>query len=35
MTSTYPIRTLGSVTTFLAANLYQGNPDRNDKHWNI
>ena len=30
MTSTYPRETLGSV-----ANLYQGNPDRNHKCWNI
>jgi hypothetical protein len=27
--------TLGSVASLLAATLYQGNPDRNDKLWNI
>ena len=27
--------TLGSVASLLAANLYQGNPDRNRKLWNI
>jgi hypothetical protein len=27
--------TLGSVVSFLAATLYQGNPDRNHKLWNI
>jgi hypothetical protein len=35
MTSTLPKGTLGSVTSLLAANLYQGNPDRNHKLWNI
>ena len=35
MTSTLPIWTLGSVASLLAATLYQGNPDRNHKLWNI
>jgi hypothetical protein len=35
MTSTLPIGTLGSVAPLLAANLYQANPDRNHKLWNI
>jgi hypothetical protein len=35
MTSTLPKRTLGSVVSLLAATLYQGNPDRNHKLWNI
>jgi hypothetical protein len=35
MTSTLPKGTLGSVATLLAATLYQGNPDRNHKLWNI
>jgi hypothetical protein len=35
MTSTLPKGTLGSVACFLAATLYQGNPDRNHKVWNI
>jgi hypothetical protein len=35
MTSTLPKGTLGSVTSLLAATLYQGNPDRNHKLWNI
>jgi hypothetical protein len=35
MTSTLPKETLGSVASLLAATLYQGNPDRNDKLWNI
>ena len=35
MTSSYPRGTLGSVTSLLAATLYQGNPDRNHKLWNI
>jgi hypothetical protein len=26
---------LGSVVSLLTANLYQGNPDRNRKLWNI
>ena len=28
-------RTISSVASLLAANLYQGNPDRNHKLWNI
>jgi hypothetical protein len=35
MTSILPKETLGSVASLLAATLYQGNPDRNDKLWNI
>jgi hypothetical protein len=35
MTSTKPRITLGSVTSLLAATLYQGNSDRNHKLWNI
>ena len=35
MTSTYLRGTLGSVASLLAATLYQGNPDRNHKLWNI
>jgi hypothetical protein len=35
MTSNYPRGTLGSVASLLAATLYQGNPDRNHKPWNI
>ena len=35
MTSTLPRGTLGSVASLLAATLYQGNPDRNYKLWNI
>jgi hypothetical protein len=35
MTSTLPKETLGSVASMLAATLYQGNPDRNHKLWNI
>jgi hypothetical protein len=35
MTSTLPKGTLGSVISLLAATLYQGNPDRNHKLWNI
>jgi hypothetical protein len=35
MTSTLPKGTLGAVASFLAATLYQGNPDRNHKLWNI
>jgi hypothetical protein len=34
-TSALPKRTLGSVASLLAATLYQGNPDRNHKLWNI
>jgi hypothetical protein len=35
MISTLPKGTLGSVTSLLAATLYQGNPGRNHKLWNI
>jgi hypothetical protein len=35
MTSTLPRGTLGSIASLLAANLYQGNSDRNHKLWNI
>jgi hypothetical protein len=35
MTSTLPKETLGSVVSLLAATLYQGNPDRNHKLWDI
>jgi hypothetical protein len=35
MTSTLSKGTLGSVAFLLAATLYQGNPDRNHKLWNI
>jgi hypothetical protein len=35
MTSTLPKGTLGLVVSLLAATLYQGNPDRNNKLWNI
>ena len=35
MTSTLPRGTLGSVASLLAATLYQGNPDRNHKFWNV
>ena len=35
MTSTSPKGTRGSVASLLAATLYQGNPDRNRKLWNI
>jgi hypothetical protein len=35
MTSTLPKGTFGSVASLLAATLYQGNPDRNHKLWNI
>jgi hypothetical protein len=35
MTSTLPNGTLGSVASLLAATLYQGNPDRNHKLWDI
>ena len=35
LTSTLPNGTLGSVTSLLAATLYQGNPHRNHKLWNI
>jgi hypothetical protein len=35
MTSTLPKGIIGSVAPILAANLYQGNPDRNNKLRNI
>jgi hypothetical protein len=35
MTSTLSKGTLGSVASLLIATLYQGNPDRNHKLWNI
>jgi hypothetical protein len=35
MTSALPKGILGSVASLLAAALYQGNPDRNHKLWNI
>ena len=35
MTSTLPKGIIGSVISMLAANLYQGNPDRNNKLRNI
>jgi hypothetical protein len=35
MTSTSPKGTRGSVASLLAATLYQGNPDRNRRLWNI
>ena len=35
MTSTLPRGTLGSVASLLAATIYQGNPIRNHKLWNI
>ena len=35
MTSTYPIGSLGSVASLLAATLYQGNRERKHKLWNI
>jgi hypothetical protein len=35
MTSTSPKGTLGSVPYWLAVALYQGNPERNHKLWNI
>ena len=35
MTSTKLRGTIGSVDSLLAATLYQGNPDRNHKLWNI
>ena len=35
MTSTLPKGTIGSVASFLAANIYQANYDRNHKLWNI
>ena len=35
MTSSLTKGTLGSVASLLAATLYQGNPDKNHKFWNI
>jgi hypothetical protein len=35
MTVTLPKGNLDSVASLLAATLYQGNPDRNHKLWNI
>jgi hypothetical protein len=35
MTSTLPKGTIGSLASLLAATLYQGNPDRKHKLWNI
>jgi hypothetical protein len=35
MASTLPKGTLDSVASLLAATLYHGNPDRNQKLWNI
>ena len=35
MTSILPKQFLGSVAFLLTATLYQGNPDRNHKLWNI
>jgi hypothetical protein len=35
MTSTWPRRSLGPVASLLAVIIYQGNPDRNHKLWNI
>ena len=35
MTPTLPKGTFGSVASLLAANLYQGNTDKNHKLWNI
>jgi hypothetical protein len=35
MTSTLPKGTVGSVASLLAATLYQGNPYKNHKLWNI
>jgi hypothetical protein len=35
MTSTLPKGTLVSVASLFAATLYQGNPDRNHKLWNM
>jgi len=32
---TLPKETLGSVASLSAATLYQGNPDKNHKLWNI
>jgi hypothetical protein len=35
MTSTLPKGTLGAVASLLTTSLYQGNPDRKHKFWNI
>jgi hypothetical protein len=35
VTSALPKGTVGSVASLLAATLYQINPDRNHKLWNI
>ena len=35
ITSTYPLGTLGSLASLLAATIYQGNHDKNYKLWNI
>jgi len=35
MISTFPIGTLGSVSSLIVTTLYQGNPDSNHKLWNI
>ena len=35
MTLTLPKGTIGSVASLLAATLYQRNPDKNQKLWNI
>ena len=35
MISTWPRGTLGSIAHLLATTLYQGNPERNHKLWNI
>jgi len=35
MTLTLPKGTIGSVASLLAANIYQGNPDRDHTFWNI
>jgi hypothetical protein len=35
MTSTLPIGIIGSVVSLLAATLYQGNTDKNQKLWII
>ena len=34
-TATEPRGTLGSVASLLTATLYQGNPNRNHKHWKM
>ena len=35
MTSSLPLRSLGSAASLLAATFYQGYPDWNHKLWNI